>query len=330
MVTALFLPSAFRVDNNLDLKEKFSKLEEHNNKCYMMDKQLAGIMVGILLMAGLYAEGQEKNKAEELHLTGRINTLKISCFSASDSSGTIIRSKEILYSHAPVIIYKFRDSGLPEEKTEFDSDTSFIKHVYMYNERGNQTEDIVLNSDGTIREVTFHLYDEKGNLERCENKVVGKNEKLLRKEDYMRVKGPYRKMVYTYDEKGNKTCETIYDIHGSRSVVYTCDGKGNITGHKFLNEEGKTEKCLTYSYDERKNPVECQQFDGDGNLQSRIVFKYDINNLLTEETEFAPDGSVRNTIRYVYEYDSHNNWIRQITFRNEVPLRIAEREIAYF
>ncbi len=296
----------------------------------MINKQRAGIMVGIVLMAGLCAKGQEKNELAELRLNGKIKTLKESFFSASDSSGTIIRNKEILYSHAPERYYKFNDSGLPEEKTEFISDSSFIKHLYQHNDRGDQTEDIAWLPDGTIREVTFYFYDEKGNLEKCENKVTGKNEKLLRKEDYMRVKGPYRKMIYTYDEKGNRTCETIYDIHGSRSVVYTCDGKGNINGHKFLNEEGKTEKSFTYTCDERKNRVECQQFDKDGNLQSRIVYKYDTNNLLTEETDFAPDGSIRNTVRYDYQYDSHNNWIRQITFRDKVPLRILEREITYF
>jgi len=296
----------------------------------MMNRPLASFMVCILLIVGHYAEGQKKNDFTDLHLKGRIKTLKESFFSASDSSGTVVRNKEILYSYAPVRSFRFNDAGLLEEKTESDSDSTYVKHLYQYNEQGNKTEDVVWNPDGTIREVTLFSYDDKGKLEKCENKQVSKSEKLLRKEDYMKVRGPYRKRIYTYDEKGNTTCETTYDSRGFSSVVYTCDGKGNITGHKYVNEEGKTEKSLIFTFDTRGNPMECRQFDAEGKLQSRIVYKYDINNVLTEETEFAPDGSIRNTIGYAYEYDGHTNWVRQIAYQNKVPVRMGVREIGYY
>ncbi len=295
-----------------------------------MRRLVAGIMVAAILMAGSPAKGQKRNDWSDLHLNGRIKTLKETFYSASDSSGTIVRGREILYSHAPVRIYTFNDSGFLTEKTEFDSDSTQLKHLYQCDDLGNKTEDVVRNPDGSIREITFYSYDEQGRLEKCENKQVSKSEKLLRKEDYLKVRGPFVKRVYRYDAKGNTNCETIYDVHGSRSIVYTCDGKGNITGHKYLDEEGKTLKSLAFTFDDRKNLLESQQFDRDGNLQSRFVYKYDSKNLLTGETEYAPDDRTLIEVVYEYEFDDQNNWVRQIAYRDKVPVRIAEREIGYY
>ena len=184
-----------------------------------MSGLVAGIMVAALLMAGYSAKGQKRNDWSDLHLNGRIETLKESFYSTSDSSGTVVRGREILYSHAPVRILTFNDSGFLTEKTEADSDSTQLVHLYQYDDLGNKTEDVVRSPEGSIREVTFYSYDEQGRLEKCENKQISKSSKLLLKEDYLKVRGPYLKRVYTYDAKGNTNCETIYDVHGSRSIV---------------------------------------------------------------------------------------------------------------
>lgn len=42
------------------------------------------------------------------------------------------------------------------------------------------------------------------------------------------------------------------------------------------------------------------------------------------------DGSLDTKLTYHYDYDTENNWIEQIKYKNNIPQEIIERTIEYY
>jgi hypothetical protein len=87
----------------------------------------------------------------------------------------------------------------------------------------------------------------------------------------------------------------------------------------------------TYKYDESKNLIEYIFYSPDGSLVRAEKRTYDNWGNMTESRINDYLGETKLYIQKVsYEYDTHHNWIKQIEFNDEKPIKITYRKIEYF
>lgn len=98
--------------------------------------------------------------------------------------------------------YKYANGKLIEEKWIFSDGSPWL--TYIYNYKGNQREDLVYDEDGKLNQKYIYVLDDKGNeVERTDFDAF-KNPPV--------VKNKYSYKYDSFDEKGNWTKRTIFEL----------------------------------------------------------------------------------------------------------------------
>lgn len=236
--------------------------------------------------------------------------------------------KSVEYSHFDVA-NNFGELSTGEKKCEQE---------VFFNQNGTVSKIIEYNSDGEIRDVFIHEY-ENGNI-----KLISSYDKdglLISKKAFVIENNTIREQIYlangelnsqyfvrTYDSNGNMIKE-LWKYH---------DNKNDISEYlKYFDNENRLIKIKADSYSKKLSYT-------DGN-SSKYPNKIEtVDNLTNEirktlEFEFDSKGNVikeffngKLSRSYEYEYDKFENWIRQIEFKTEgkIPEEIIERIINYY
>lgn len=326
-------------------------------------KKILFLIIALLCVS--FSRSQEKNikknDLEKMNLYGHVKSLreiqyevideKISTISRRhqyyifDDKGqnteySLYKSDGSLFSKHT---YKYDDKGTLLEYNSFNSDGILvIKKTGKYDDRGNQIEWNWYFSDGSIKTETRSKYDNKGNvieLKGCDED--GKSCTIIK---------------YKYDNKGN----VIKEIElGDFPLItkYKYDNHGKMVERNYYKPNGSLSNKNTYRYDANGNCVEVNSFDTKGKLQFKYRYKYDDNgNCIEEKVSDFFDGEIIiwHTIKfdqynneleynyydsngilstkysYIYEYDKNGNWIKNISYNNNSPKYVEDREIIYY
>lgn len=194
---------------------------------------------------------------------------------------------------------------------------SNIHYVCVYNDQGKHLEMKCYATNGDLSSTQTWQYDERGFL--TELKTVNPNGSLQLKQ------------LFTNNADGKCTEQTMYSGDGSVSggSRSTYNEQGLQTEWVYRNTDGTYYLFMTQRYDNKGHAIELTSYNADGSTRSHDTFqnKYDaqgnyINPYLQEiESHFQTTE---------YEYDHHENWIKETTLYNKKPITLILRQIAYY
>lgn len=272
--------------------------------------------------------------------------------------------------------YKYDENGNQIELYSYNYDGVLtFKETNKYDDNENNIEKINYQSDGSLELKMIskkeYTYNNRGN--EIERKVYNSNDSLI-----------YRKYISKYDDNGNLveqngyTPNGLYDEKGIKinedgynpflsiyKYTYKYDENGNQI--EFISYRyGKLESKETKKYDNKGNQIENCNYESCGLgwcLSIKSTNKYNDSGLLIEKSTYIPELNVdsKTIINYFdkgsriefntynsngrliysgvnkFTFDKKGNWIKKATtFSNKKQIElkpsiiITERKIEYF
>ena len=224
-------------------------------------------------------------------------------------------------------------SYLPEKAIETDSNGT-VTTTYVYDKRGNVTEETVISrfgekqitkneydkhgkllssaictDDGDVKSLSSYTYDESGNLltqeEYREGELVYKQEITYNENgDKLSVSSPASMWIYEYNEKGMlSSLLTLYQNAGtSDRNDYTYDEDDRLTKHIFTDQDGSIIVKEFVYFDGGKIVTETEN----GKISGVMVYNQK-GNMLYEAYPLNKTG----LIRAEYEYTDNEKMKRR-------------------
>ena len=192
--------------------------------------------------------------------------------------------------------------------------------IDYYNEAGNWTEKRLYDYRGNVMEISVYGYIDGDRAE---------------KSGYIRYEYDPPAMMAPPAAAGQAPPKR--DDRYSAKHRYKYDAQNRMTEDAYSYNDGR--QGMRYVYNYKDNTVEELVYDSDGKLNGKYLTVLDDKGLRKEETIFdARNGSVRSKYSYAYEYDSHGNWIKEITsewktangVEQSKPSSVTYRTIVYY
>lgn len=231
------------------------ELGEHNE--YRYNEQ------GQVIEERIYFEGEE---LAELHT-----------FEYREDGKMSVEHIEYQDSYRDQIIYSYDAGGNLTERRQVDEDGEVESCEAFVYEGEFLMKETVIGSEGEFVSESVHRYDEQKNLV----------ETLLRgREDH-----ESGRLVYEYDERGNRDCIERFNINGEiiARTTNTFDDKDNII--EIFEEDTTTSKTIKFQVDEQGKIVLQEEFNDKEELNHRIERIYD------------PEGELIESVVYVDRHD---------------------------
>ena len=186
------------------------------------------------------------------------------------------------------------------------------------------------------------------------------NEKGVEYESYSYNKGNVlnHKYVTKFNAEGKVAEVIVYDgnLDLVTRTVSVYDEYSNIIQHIEYNKEGKINFTQSWTYENgKKEYIEVKRIDHAGEIVHWNKRKLNNKDHPIESIDLAPDGSITKKVSFAecydsegnhlprvinqyqkeiyeitYEYDQHNNWIKQYSSYRDMPVSIFIRDILYY
>ena len=276
---------------------------------------------------------------------------------------------EVMHFEATKSIFKFGADGNLIAKNDYNPDgTLDDSSFYKVDSKGSRIDIFTYKANGTLSSNSTSEYDLRGNLIESTEYEKGKLKNWNTnkyddrfneiEEDGFEGNGKLKwKELLSYDNKGNLVDVTDYkrDDSFAARYRYRYDNRGNLAEeYEYHSDTATTFKKITTKYDDKGNPIEINHFNesgrlisqikldhmglhladirynDDGSLQSVIARKYDEWANETLEDRFFVKDSVRLKYKHEYIYDQTGNWLKNTSYRNDMPFQVTERVIEYY
>lgn len=239
--------------------------------------------------------------------------------------------------------YKLNDisiSEIRETKTyiEFSGNTTY-KRTYDYNNKGQVTKMVGLDTNGKLSTRLSYEYDKIGNL------IKIKDEKWNHSLDYSTITTKFvfdsldLVEIVIIGIGGELQSKSIVKTENGYPIsIYSYDEKNSLIGYEIAK------------YDYEKNEVEIYVYNS---LGSKVGKTINLHLNLSNDSEFKTDGTILNdygdiiqelkprclscdelvTYKHEYKYDDNKNWIKKLTYKidgeNTEKIFIVKRKIKY-
>jgi YD repeat-containing protein len=208
--------------------------------------------------------------------------------------------------------YVYNDKGqVLEERIYFEGNELAERHIYTYREDGKVLLEIIEYQD-TSADKVHYTYDSFGNL--IERKQVDEDEVLESLEQYVYEGEVLKKesvwdgdmqliseAIHTYDAQGNLT-ETHtrgQEDHEEVRMVYEYDEKGNRDCAEKFSKDGQIVSRTTFTFNEKGNVIET--FDEDTTTSKTTKFQYDEHDNVVLHEEFNDKEELNHRIERVWD-----------------------------
>jgi len=230
-------------------------------------------------------------------------------------------------------IIEYYDNGLVKSKqTIYVNPEITIKDIYFYDELGNETKQINMDSKGEVDTTSINEYYPNGNIKKwkhfSERRQItnetfyyyNNKELLIKSENFENnILNNYtiieyldnHKVLFYYDSNHVNIQKTIQN-ENSEEIHYLNEGKINVKA--IISTNNGLRSFYKYIND---NDIEY------------IVYEYNKNKDLISENIYINDF-LDEIIEYKYKYDVNNNYIERIKYVNNIPKYIVTRKISYF
>lgn len=259
------------------------------------------------------------NDLNYMNLNGKVKSVKEVSYKADIQSETLTNGKkerdaDISYGEDSYI--EFNKQGNKIQHVYYNSnEKENLKRVYKYDSIENLIE-VRWYEEGALTSKSIYRYNDKREnvevskynyLDTLEHKWIIRYDINGAKLEELRYNSNAKiilRRVYKYDNNGNKIGGYQYDLDSNLTAKWTYNQMGNQSEYYWYNSDGSS------------NGIEKSEFDVNGNIEKQIW--YDSN------------GSIKRESTYLYEYDTHKNWIRQVSYFDGKAQYILERTISYY
>lgn len=262
--------------------------------------------------------------------------------------------RDILGLRGPVRSLSIFRADLVKQGDKWASQTELPIRTDRFDRRGNLTERLSYDPDGTLHERAVVLYDSRTN-ERAvlrygpENSLSGRvvssyaeHGALAESRSYSARDVLTEQTNFQYDADGREIESRTYQPGGELKNRTTSryDVQGNIEEQSWYDAADTLVKKVVYHRDFQ------------GTLVTRVFFVYATNSRLSERTDvhfnnngdpterivYVDDGRRHHTEMFTYRYDAFGNWTTQTVKRQVVnknasyfrPTRIIFRVFEYY
>lgn len=216
------------------------------------------------------------------------------------------------------VVYKYHPlSGRLVEERHYDANAKYkYSENHHYDPRGNEIMRKSIKSDKNLFLKATMEYDEQNNI--LQEKTCSPGGRVL------------SRALWKYDSRNNPIEETTYDPDQgqTRKSTYKYDDRNNLIEEK--NTYYDLSVTTTYKWDTLTRLTEECHYTAEGRVEKVVKHTYDERNEETEQTTFAGDGILLKKMHFTYTYDAHNNLIKKIQTENEKDIILFHREIAYY
>jgi hypothetical protein len=280
---------------------------------------------------------------------GKIKQIKHEKYLAKDKFGEIIKDQKC---QDESFIIRLNYGGFIIENILHSADSSVLsKTTFKYNDLGNFFEANTFNDDGVLSGKIINKFDSYANI--IEQSVYKSDGSLFLKylckydnkgtiiemNEFNSNGNLETKSTYNYNQSGN-LIEEIKEIKDNNEVkicryTYKYDLNGNIAEERIIFDDSPQIKVVPtirlYKYDIRGNKIEVSHIDfKTSDIIHKKISKYDDKNNLIEESTYDRKGSLIDSYSYIYNYDSYDNWVKKIEFKNNIPKFITFQVFEYF
>lgn len=230
------------------------------------------------------------------------------------------------------------------ESGEIYDSSGHIRRRNAYDENGKLIWYHTYESSDFSQKILVKSFDATGKQTGEVEETLDDEGRLLTTYRFTDVDGVLEKIEHAYDEYGNETQTTVYQLNGMVvTSLYEYDNLGNITNttqytdgqisgyEQYLYNEngqvieqhyfgvnGEKQTSIFYQYDEKGNNISSQNYGGDGSLFWEEYKEYDGSGLLinSKNITYWDDGTVETKI-YQYIYDKSGDQIGQKLYDGE-------------
>lgn len=261
----------------------------------------------------------QKTYWENNGLKGNVKSLKTISYAVMTDLGQL-RKGEIIedtWGYYNTLV-KINEKGNWTEYSSYKPDGTNIRlEISKYDSEENPLEMVVYNY-GKIEHRRVFTTDKNGNI--TEMLRFDANDSLVLKSLHQFDKNNYEIQSYRYNATDSLTSKTVSNYNESGNL---------IERFNYGADESLTTKTL-YKYDNLGNITERTIFGSDENLIEKTIYQYNEKSLETEKNTFNPKNNSNTKTTYKYEkYDKKYNWIERIEYKDDVAVKITEREIEY-
>ena len=260
--------------------------------------------------------------------------------------------RDILGLRGPVRSLSIFRAGLVKQGDKWESQTELPIRTDRFDRRGNLTERLSYDPDGTLRERAVFVYDartKEREVQRYgpENSLLGRvvssyagHESLSRSYSAMDVLT--EQTNFQYDVNGREIESQTYQPGGElkNRTASRYDVQGNIEEQLWHDAADTLVKKVVYHRDFQGTLVTRVSFvyATDSRLSERTDVHFNNNGDPTERIVYVDDGRRRHTEMFTYRYDAFGNWTTQTVKRQVVnknasyfrPTRIIFRVFEYY
>jgi len=277
------------------------------------------LLLPVLVLFSCTGQNFPKKDLNYYEVEGKVNHLSIYHYLALEKDGEIVKGEPYLEGEGDqtltfnkqgyaIEVYFYGEADSLDSKLIRDHDKDFkclgeagfnaknepiFEWIWLYDDKGNNTERIQVQEDSSLFTSWYLYYDESGELI-ARTVFRSPNSNLF---DSLR---------WTLDDKKRQVEEWNYGYYG----LY---GYNKV---EYIGETDKIAKIYRYDYLE--------------DLTDYFELSYNDHDLLADAKQFNADSLEQQVLNFEYTYDEKGNWITKIQFKEGNPVYLDERRIIYY
>ncbi len=278
------------------------------------------------------ANAQRKTDREKENLKGDVKLFRQTACKAIEKFGKIQKGNQnnIIMGSNYSIMYNRKGQILEKDNTDtYNVANNLLKEKYKYDKKGT-----LISKQNIYVNVAVMLYSPRDAIKYTGNEIYEYDRKgnLRETKKYTSKKELSQRVTYKNDKKGRIVEEYTYNSSGSleRKYTYKYDRRGNKIEENGYNPNGSLEWKTTFKYDSKGNQIKIENYSSDGSLDNSYTFKHNSKGERIENNSYNSDGILNVKYTYKYKYDEYGNWVEKVTYKNNKPYSIEEREYEYY
>ena len=309
--------NAIAVGKSINFKQNYLAFEKNFNFRQLMgEARAAGVWGGTRPIKMTYKAVNDLYRGQKLTAviynksTMQMDTTSVNTNYAYeyDNSGALTKSSNFVtggngFGYSKNI---YDQSGRLIKTESYDQNDTLIKYTARtYDGNGYLTGSSSYGNNGVLKKRTAYAYDSYGNntiyeeydpISNTVNKKVvstydAKGNAVKQSQYDLGVLSLY--FVMTYNANNQMTQAITYDAAGTRSEkrVNTYDANGNLMKYVVTSGNGDVIKTVQFTYDVNKNQLTSKTFDPNGALTSSLTNTYDGNGFKTSVSSSYESGA---------------------------------------
>ena len=264
-----------------------------------------------------------------------------------NKAGNLTSSKEYLangkVSDEIINIYD-KNNKLTERKVidNYGKGTSF-NYQYIYNSNDSLVQVIISGKNLT----RIHKIERDKKLRPIKSLIIqndtvlrtyvveyDQNNNVIAEKQFKDQNIPVKLIDRTFNTKKLKVREQIVEYSSWDTLRYQnefiYDKNQNLILGKYNIENDSSYNTVKNTYHKNGKLKESISEIGESDYSLIQNQKFNENGTLIVQAVNTSDGETKDIWEYKLKYDTNNNWIEKIEYKNSEPLRIVKREIEYY